>query len=391
MFEGEDNPDGLDDGELLDLKWRRKARNQLLLKLVEAHGEARKGKRKTRDEHVFEVNFFENILRLRDDLWNKTYRPSPGEAHIVRKPVVREIFAAPYRDRIVHHLIAAAIEPYIDKRLWYYSSSCRKGRGTDFGRWGLDHHIRQVSRNYSIRGVKVVTFDIKGYFMHIKRGELYRVVMRWLNEIMPIKTRGWFYWVLRHAIYETIMNDPTDGVKRRGGKKDWKKLPKNKSLFHQPPGQGIVIGNYTSQLFSNLYLDALDRFITQKLGYKAYGRYVDDFYIVVRKEQFEQLWKRDRVAIANFLTGMGLTLHPKKTRVYEVGQEIPFLGVKVGVNHTVPGDRMVSSFKEAIRLRMMDLCGDETITSYAGMMSHTNHYNAMKKIFEEVGWEYTGD
>ena len=372
----------------LDREWLKDPEHQLLLALDLANQEARKGKRRTFDEHVFEVNYYENIQSLAKDLYHKTYTPLPGTAHIVHKPVIREIFAASFRDRIVHHLIVSSIDEYVDKRLWYYSSSCRKGKGTLFGVMGLDHHIRQVSQNYTRKDVYVVKFDIKGYFMHIPRKKLYTAVMKWVDQIYPEGRRGTWYGILKHAIFEVIHDDPVEGVKIRDSAKAWAKLPADKCLFCQPPGRGIVIGNLTSQEFSNIYLDYLDRFITQRLGYKAYGRYVDDFYIVVTKEQLRQLLKYDRVAIANLLYGLGLTLHPKKMVVFKLGREIPFLGMKVGVNHIVPGDRLVRNMRHALRLRMMNYCDDDTVTSYIGMMSHVKHHHILTKVFSEVGWDY---
>ena len=373
----------------LDKQWLKDPKHQLLYALDLANQAARKGKRETFDEHVFEVNYYENIQRLAKDLYDKTYSPLPGTAHIVHKPVIREIFAAPFRDRIVHHLIVSAMDDYIDKRLWYYSSSCRKGKGTLFGVRGLDHHIRKVTNNYAVKDAYVVKFDIKGYFMHISRAKLYKIVIRWLDKIYPPENRGMWYGILKHAIHEVIHDNPVDGVKIRDGAKAWAKLPADKCLFCQPPGQGIVIGNLTSQEFSNIYLDILDRYITQRLGYKAYGRYVDDFYIVVKKEQLPQLLRCDRYAIANLLSGLGLTLHPKKMAVYKVGREVPFLGMKVGMTHIVPGDRLQRNMRRAVRLRMMDLRDDDTLISYIGMMKHVSHYNVISKIFSEVGWEYT--
>lgn len=390
MFEFEDLEEELDGHEIdrLDREWLKDPKNQLLYALDLANQAARKGKRKTHDEHVFEVNYYENIQRLRDDLYNKTYRPLPGTAHVVREPVIREIFAASFRDRIVHHLIVSSIDDYIDKRLWHYSTSCRKKKGTLFGVKGLDHHIRKVSLNYKRRDVYIVKFDIKGYFMHIPRKKLYRIVMRWFDEIYPVENRGMWYGILKHAIYEVVHDNPVEGVKIRDSVNDWAELPVDKCLFCQPPGQGIVIGNLTSQEFSNIFLDILDRFITQRLGYKYYGRYVDDFYIVVTKKQLPQLLRRDKVAIANLLNGMGLTLHPRKLAVYKIGQEVPFLGMKVGVNHIIPGERLKRNARKAVRLRMMNLRDDDVVISYIGMMKHVNHYNAMRKIFDEVGWDY---
>ena len=106
-------------------------RNLLLAELFIAEQQARKGgKRKTHDTHAFEVNLFENLTRLRDALWECEYHPSRGTAHVIFKPVQREIFAAPYVDRIVQHWVVDSIDPWWDHRLIEDSYSCRVGKGT---------------------------------------------------------------------------------------------------------------------------------------------------------------------------------------------------------------------------------------------------------------------
>lgn len=129
-------------------------KNLLLAELYIAELAARKGgKRKTYDTHAFEANLMENLIRLRDALFDGTYHPNQGTAHIIFDPVQREIFAAPYVDRVAHHWIVNTMVDYVDKRLNYESCSCRVGKGTSFGIKRLHHHIQAVSNNYS-RSVK---------------------------------------------------------------------------------------------------------------------------------------------------------------------------------------------------------------------------------------------
>ena len=250
----------------LAIEWlKADPRNMLLAELYIAEQQARKGgKRKTYDTHMFEVNLHENLARLRDALWNYTYKPSRGTAHIIFHPVQREIFAAPYPDRVVQHWVVDNIDPWWDHRLIDDSYSCRVGKGTLYGI--NDRVMDGLNRQFA-------NYDNKRYK------------------------------ILRHAIREIIFDDPVQGVKIQGLLDDWRDLPEDKSLFCQPPGQGMVIGNLTSQDFSNIYMDMLDRFVTITLGYKHYGRYVDDFYIVVTEDELPQA-KRDIKAIGTFLNGM---------------------------------------------------------------------------------------
>lgn len=368
-------------------KWLKSdARNMLYLELYIAELQARKGgKRKTHDTHNFEVNLFENLEILADALWNYEYKPSRGTAHVIFNPVQREIFAAPYVDRVVHHYIVNALLDWWEKRLNFESCSCRVGRGTSFGIARLDHHVRSVSQNFT-RPCYVIKMDISGYFMHIKRDILFDRVMWGLNtEFSDHSDKR--YLMLKHAISEVIFDDPVDGVKIQGSYEDWRNLPMDKSLFCQPPGQGMVIGNLTSQFFSNIYLDTLDRFITIDLGYKHYGRYVDDFYIVVREEELMQA-KQDVRAISMFLEGIGMRLNMKKTRVIPSWQGVPFLGMVVRNGAVMPDKRITLNYLHSAKALVAGTGKVESIVSYIGMLKHYNAKKVSQQVFDKVGWEY---
>lgn len=362
-------------------------KNQLLAELYIAEMQARRGgKRKTYDTHAFEANLHENLARLRDALWEMYYQPSRGTAHVIFDPVQREIFAAPYVDRVVHHFIVNNTMKWWEHRLDYESCSCRVGKGTSFGVKRLAHHILSASDN-GRKKVYIIKMDISGYFMHIQRDILYhRVVEVGLNKQFE-GDMGKRYKILRHAITQVIYDDPVRDVKIQGSYNDWRGLPEDKSLFAQPPGQGLVIGNLTSQFYSNVYLDPLDRFVRYKLGYQHYGRYVDDFYIVVTEEQLPQA-KKDIKAISAMLNGYGLSLNLKKTRIFTNYQGVPFLGEVVRNGVILPGRRIVKNFTESAYEFVGGTGSIESIVSYMGMLSQCKSEKVMSKIFDKVGWEY---
>ena len=115
------------------------------------------------------------------------------------------------------------------------------------------------------------------------------------------------YEIAKYCLHEIIFDNPCDGVNRIGWPYDWRRLPKSKSLFWRKMGIGIVIGNLTSQLLSNIYLDQLDKYVMLDLGWKYYGRYVDDFYIIVPESQKAKALE-DVAAIERYLKRLGLTL-----------------------------------------------------------------------------------
>lgn len=368
------------------LEWLREPRNMLLAELFIAEQQARKGgKRKTRDTHGFELNLMENLTNLRDSLWNYQYTPGRGTAHIIFRPVQREIFAAPYVDRIVQHWIVDMIDPWWEPRLDQDSYSCRVGKGTLYGVQRLRKYILSLSENMT-KDVFVIKMDITGYFMHIKRSLMYEKVIKGLDKQFA-GNYGKRYEILKHAIHEVVFDDPVRDVKVQGSYEDWRGLPADKSLFWQEPNSGMVIGNLASQNFSNIYLDALDRFIHFDLGYRAHGRYVDDFYIVVTKEQLPKA-KEDIRAIATFLNGIGLNMNWKKVRIIPAWQGVPFLGMVVKGRAILPGRRLMTNFNQSAYKLVGGIGKPESIISYLGLLVHCNGKRATKKIFERVSWEY---
>lgn len=370
-----------------DREWMRSYENRLMMALYISYLEARKGgKRKTHDEHIFEVNAMENLRLLHRDIMQKTYRPSRSTAHIIYNPVIREIFAAPFRDRVVHHLLFEAVSDWWDRRFIYDSYSCRKGKGTLFGIQRLDHHIRVVSQNYA-RPAWILKLDVQGYFMSLPRRELYARAVWGLERQFAERLDSREYEMLKFLWWQTIFDDPVKGVHKKGDLAAWGDLPPSKSLFCQPPGKGIVIGNLTSQLLSNVYLDQLDRFVTMDLGYKHYGRYVDDFYIVVNENELPQL-KKDVMAIENYLQCKQLTLHPHKRSLQEMHRGVDFLGAVVYPGRIVPGARLVRNCGKALREVAEGRRSVDTVASYMGHVKYMKGISLLRRSFDWAGWEY---
>jgi hypothetical protein len=329
-----------------------------------AYLEARKNKRGTQDEQRFEKDVPVNIALLVRDIINRTYKPSRGIAFIIEDPVKREIFAAPFRDRVVHHILHNLNSPWWEKRFIYDNYSCRVGKGTLFGIKRLQHHIMSVSENGQ-KEAYCLKLDLQGYFMSLSRARLYERVLWGLERQFELNSKEFalcnFLWK------QIIFDDPTQGVNRKDKISLWKDLPKNKSLFHSPPGHGIVIGNLTSQLLSNIYLDLLDRFATFDLGFKNYGRYVDDFYIVHKNRE---VLANSIDKFAKFLDDLELVLHPKKRYLQEVSNGVDFLGAVVYPFRLQVGKRLKKKLP-----RVIPYANDAQLISYKG---HTKHFKDKK-------------
>jgi len=370
-----------------DRQWMMRFENRLLFELYTAYLEARRGgKRGTFDEHKFEVHDFENLVSLRDSMLDKTYRPSRGTAHIIHNPVIREIFAASFRDRVVHHWMYDIVADWWDKRFIEDSYSCREGKGTKYGIERLESHIQAASNNYR-EDPWVIKMDVQGYFMSLPREKLYERAMWGLNQQF-LGNYGKKYELMRFCWAQTIFDDPCREVRKKGWPEDWADLPDSKSLFKQPPGVGIVIGNLTSQLLSNIYLDQLDRYIVYDLGWEHYGRYVDDFYIIVRDKDLPRALN-DAKSIEEFLKRLGLTLHPHKRSVQRASKGVAFLGGVVYPGRTYPGRRLIHNAARAFDEVIAGKRDPESVISYLGHMKYFSSKKITGELFDRVGWEYS--
>lgn len=307
--------------------------DKLLLDLFEAYYDARRNKRNTHSQLKFELDMEHNLIELYDEIRERRYQPHPCTCFIIEDPVKREVFASDFRDRVVHHLYYNYVSPMFERMFIFDSYSCRKGKGTLFGIERLEHHIRSCSRNYR-RETYVLKLDITGYFMSIERERLKREVLAMLEKCWKRKAtkRSTYAQLLNRELIEyltevIISRNPLQGCKIRGSERDWEGLPQTKSLRYALDGFGLPIGDLTSQLFSNVYLNRLDWYVKRDLGFEHYGRYVDDFYIVdADKERLQRAIEQIREFLKQEL---GLTLHPKKIVLRRVEDGVEFLGAIV--------------------------------------------------------------
>jgi hypothetical protein len=189
----------------------------LLHQLHLSYFQARKNKRNTHNHLRFEIQQETQLYDLAKAIYNRSYTPKPCIAFIIKKPVMREIFASYFVDRVIHHLIYRCIYKDIDKKLINDSYSCRKSKGTHYGIKRIDHFIRSCSNNYS-KDCYILKLDIKGYFMAMNKTLLFQKVKK---ELVKRKNKLNFDLPLvLYLIEKTIYNDPTENCNVKGQKSD---------------------------------------------------------------------------------------------------------------------------------------------------------------------------
>ena len=317
---------------------------QLLYDLFQAYYDARKNKRNTINSLSFEIDYERKLFDLYGEIKERRYEIDPSICFIIKEPVQREVFAAGFRDRIVHHLVYNHISPFFERLFINDSYSCRIGKGTSCGIKRLNHFIRSCSRNYS-RDCYILKLDIKGYFMSIDRSVLYRKVEETLHRFGNVASFDidLSLWLVRKIIF----HDATKNCRLKGKKSDWQGLPGSKSLFWTGENKGLPIGNLTSQLFGNVYLNDFDHFVKHKLGCEYYGRYVDDLVIVHQdKERLKSIIPLLRKYLKEELF---LELHPKKIYLQHFSKGAPFLGAAIKPSRIYIRNQTKGNFYKKIR------------------------------------------
>lgn len=308
-----------------------------LQEVFKAYLDCRRNKRRSFSSLRFEREYEHNLIRLYDDIVHRRYQSRPSKAFIVDKPVQREVFAANFRDRIIHHLIIGYLMPVFENIFLNESYSCRVGKGTLFGIQSCAQMMQTCSNHYTT-DCYVLRLDIHGFFFHIDKRILYRKLKQLIDTRYHNANKSTILFLIR----EVLRDNPTKNCKISGSKNAWIGLPKTKSLFFSGPNKGLPIGNLTSQIFANFYLNDFDHYVTGLDKDLFYGRYVDDIvvmhpsrdYLIQVKQQIADYLKQE----------LGLTLHPKKISLQHYSKGFAFVGAYIKPGRIYPGKRLRRSF-----------------------------------------------
>ena len=280
--------------------------------LVQAYLDCRKSKRNSASALAFEIDLERNLTRLDTELRDGTYRPGQSICFVITKPKPREVWAADFRDRIVHHLMYNKISPRFYARFIQDSCACIPGRGTMYGAVRLEAKIRSITQNWS-KPAYYLKCDLANFFVSINKPILHKQLAAHIDE-------PWWLQLTEQILF----HDPRQDYQLRCHPKMLALVPPHKRLTSQPPEYGLPIGNLSSQFFANVFLDALDQFVKHTLRAKHYIRYVDDFLILHESAQQLNEWLEQ---INAFLPArLGVQLNPKKTILQPVDRGVDFVG-----------------------------------------------------------------
>ena len=320
-------------------------------KLLRAWQEFLRDKKDRKDVILFQAKLMDNIFDLFNDLKNKTYKHGSYVAFNISDPKPRQIHKATVRDRLLHHLIYQALYEYFDSKFIYDSYSCRENKGTHkaINRFRTFH--RQVSRN-NTKTCWVLKCDIKKFFANIDHNILKSILSRTVLDKDIL-------WLLSEVIDSFNSNYKT---------------PKHIYAIADRGKRGLPLGNLTSQLLVNVYMNEFDQFTKRELKVKYYIRYADDFVVLLEdKKHLENLLPK----ISNFLEKeLKLQLHPDKVFIKTITSGVDFLGWVHFPKHRV----LRTSTKRRMLKRIKENVGEESRQSYMGMLRHGNTQKLQKMI-----------
>lgn len=328
--------------------------------LFSAWDKFKNGKRNKKDIQLFEWNLEENIFKLHRELKSRTYKHSSYTSFNISDPKPRNIHKAQVRDRILHHAVFQILNPIFEAGFISASFSCREGYGTHKGVEFLQNILRKASKNDKVPCFSLKC-DIKKFFDTIDHNVLLAILKRKIKDNDVV-------WLLEQTISSFSSN--------------YSLLSINK---------GVPIGNLTSQLFANIYLNELDKFAKQELKVKYYLRYTDDFLIISEsKEYLESIVPK----IINFLEEkLLLRIHEEKTKIRKTSQGIDFLGYTVFQKHrlvrTKTKRRIMKKFKAKIKEYKQGFISKnsllQSLQSYLGFLSHADTHK-IQHYFKNKFW-----
>ena len=347
---------------------------------MQAYRDCRRRKRNTASARLYEHHLEPNLVDLHEALCSRQYRPGRSTCFPISRPKVREVWAANFGDRIVHHLLYNHIAPRFIARFDAGSSACIPGRGTLYAAKRVERDVRSVSRNWS-RPAWYLKLDLANFFVSIDKRVLLAQLARHVCE-------PWWFWLTETV----LMHDPRTDVDVRGSAALLAMVPTHKSLFHAPADTGLPIGNLSSQFFANVYLNDLDQLIKHKIRARHYTRYVDDFVLLHESPQWLNE-ARERIE-AWLPQHLGVRVNPRKTILQPVERGVDIVGQIVKPWRRIARRR---TLHQALQ-RLADLPANELHAagnSYLGMVrqsTHSHHDQALiARLLLERGHAVAGD
>lgn len=307
--------------------------------LLASWQEFERGKKKKEDVMEWKRHLMTNVLNLHHDLKQKIYEHGTYQHFVVCDPKRRDIHKASVRDRLLHHALYRKLYPFFDRIFIADSFSCRNDKGTHRAMKKFDMFARKVGKNHT-KTVWVLKCDIRKFFANID----HEILMDILKQKIEDKN------ILE--LLEKTIGSFSSGV----------------SCI------GLPLGNLTSQLLVNIYMNEFDQYVKRELKVKHYIRYADDFVFLSEDKKY---LGEMRQKVGDFLTRkLKLSLHPDKVFIKTLAGGVDFLGWVHFPNHKV--------LRTVTKRRIFRKVNEKNVASYVGLLTHGNGYKLMQQIRNDV-------
>ena len=308
--------------------------------LVNAWREFVRGKRKRADVQEFQFRLMDNILELHRDLKNKTYKHGGYEHFVVTDPKRRDIHKARVRDRLVHHAIYRILYTHFDRKFITDSYSCRNNKGTHKAITQFKKFVCKVSQN-NTKICWLLKCDIRKFFASIDHKALLQILNKSIKDQAVVN------------LLINVISSFNSGV----------------------AGVGLPLGNLTSQLLVNIYMNEFDHYIKHTLKVTYYIRYADDFVILSNNKN--ELTKTISYMIVFLRDRLALKLHPHKVSITTFSSGVDFLGWVHFPHHSVL--RTVTRRRVVRKLNNPEII-ESSKQSYLGLLRKGNTFGLQRKF-----------
>lgn len=335
--------------------------------LYNSYLKARKNKRYRKDVLKFTDNLEENLINIQNKLIYKEYEVGRYKEFYVYEPKKRLIMSLPFEDRIVQWALYDLLNPNFEKGFIKDSYGCRKGKGSHAAVRRIQYWLRKIDR--SNRKYYCLKMDISKYFYRIDHDVLMKILRKRIEDEDILE------------VLEKIVRSESASC---GFEHIYKDVDENMRINTK----GMPIGNLTSQMFANIYLNELDQFVKRKLRAKYYIRYMDDFLILgENKEELRTILNE----IERFLLDeLNLNLN-NKTRLFPINQGIEFVGYRIWSTHIKLRKQTTKRIKNRLKYLKNRYkegkCSvdriSHTLNSYRGILKHCDSYNLEKYILKD--------
>ncbi len=375
--------------------------SEFILSVVAAFEDCCENKRTSPECISYTEHAVEDIPVLAHELYTGEYQPGPSTCFLVKYPKYREVFAACFRDRIVHHWLYLQLNPYFERRFNTQSNvtfNCRVGYGTLAAQHALYEAIKKQTYNYQ-RQAWIYRGDLVSFFMSIDKRRLWNK----LEVFIKKEYKGHFVKQVLDITHTVVFHRPEENCMFNTNPNEWARhISTDKSLFTSGEYFGMPIGNLTTQIFANFYMSWFDDYAQQFFRRREidahYIRFVDDFVVVCRSKPLLKVFVREA---AEWLKGMlGVTLHTDKHHFQTAGKGVKFVGAYLKNHRIYLSNRTIARMTERVHGFNRMLTHKENITladtnrilqvlnSYLGFCKGKRTYRIRKQLLQQFNQRF---